>query len=213
MDMHMPRMDGLEATRSILAAAGDGAPRIVAVTASVTREDRAACAAAGMRGYVTKPVTVQALRAVLKEVTAVAASDAAPPPRDPDRSPAAPPPAPAADLVDRGRVAALRELNEPGEPDLYGEVATLFLDEAPTRLAEIRAALAAGNAEALYRAAHAVKGAARNVGAARIGDAAEAVEKRGRAGDLEGMAACLDALDAAVGASAPAIRAVIAETG
>nr|WP_269329416.1 PAS domain S-box protein [Kineosporia babensis] len=62
MDMHMPVMDGLEATRAIRAQIPpDRQPHIIAMTASVTKEDRDACADAGMDGYLSKPVRAEDL--------------------------------------------------------------------------------------------------------------------------------------------------------
>ncbi|MFN0172244.1 MAG: response regulator [Bryobacteraceae bacterium] len=67
MDVHMPVVDGLEATRRIrsLSTAGSLIP-IVALTASATIEDREACFAAGMNGYISKPMTLEALRKALE---------------------------------------------------------------------------------------------------------------------------------------------------
>ncbi|GLY16064.1 hypothetical protein Kisp01_30790 [Kineosporia sp. NBRC 101677] len=66
MDMHMPVMDGLEATRTIRAQIPPGRqPHIIAMTASVTKEDRDACAAAGMDGYLSKPVRAEDLTEAL----------------------------------------------------------------------------------------------------------------------------------------------------
>ncbi|MFI7586395.1 PAS domain S-box protein [Spongisporangium articulatum] len=68
MDMHMPVMDGLEATRRIRSdVPAAQQPRIVAMTASVTMEDREACAAAGMDAYLAKPVRQEQLAAVLAQ--------------------------------------------------------------------------------------------------------------------------------------------------
>ena len=62
MDVQMPEMDGLEATRLIVARWPNGArPRIVAMTANAMRGDREACLAAGMDDYVVKPIRVDAL--------------------------------------------------------------------------------------------------------------------------------------------------------
>ena len=63
MDVQMPEMDGLEASRRIVAAQPDAArrPRIVAMTANAMQGDREACLAAGMDDYVTKPIRVEAL--------------------------------------------------------------------------------------------------------------------------------------------------------
>jgi hypothetical protein len=67
MDIQMPGVDGLEATRAIRAR-GQGHPRIVALTAHVDPEDRAECLAAGMNGFLAKPPRLDLLRNVLAEV-------------------------------------------------------------------------------------------------------------------------------------------------
>jgi signal transduction histidine kinase/CheY-like chemotaxis protein len=69
MDCHMPVMDGLEATRAIRNLSGPNAQvPVVAMTASAMQDDRAACVAAGMNGYVSKPVDLHALHQALVEV-------------------------------------------------------------------------------------------------------------------------------------------------
>ena len=68
MDIQMPVMDGLEATRRIVAR-GPGRPRIVAMTANAMAGDREACIAAGMDDYVTKPIRVDVLVEALMQVT------------------------------------------------------------------------------------------------------------------------------------------------
>lgn len=66
MDVHMPQVDGLEATRRIRAALGGGGPYIAAVTANATVEDRARCLAKGMNDYLSKPYRLEELNALLK---------------------------------------------------------------------------------------------------------------------------------------------------
>lgn len=67
MDIQMPEVDGLEATRAIRRLdLPDGQPRIIAMTAAATSADEARCRDAGMDDYVTKPVQLATLRAVLE---------------------------------------------------------------------------------------------------------------------------------------------------
>jgi CheY-like chemotaxis protein len=66
MDMQMPGMDGLEATRQIRAQETDGRVPIIALTASVLDEDRTSCARAGMDDFLPKPIRREALQAILE---------------------------------------------------------------------------------------------------------------------------------------------------
>ncbi|MEM8710814.1 MAG: ATP-binding protein, partial [Planctomycetota bacterium] len=65
MDLHMPRMDGIEATRSILEEHGEGAPTVVALTADLTEEARAGCVEAGVSHFLTKPFRLAELEEIL----------------------------------------------------------------------------------------------------------------------------------------------------
>lgn len=69
MDMQMPEMDGLEATKVICASyTVEKRPKIIAVTASALKEDRAKCFAAGVDDYITKPIQLDELSQVLQKV-------------------------------------------------------------------------------------------------------------------------------------------------
>lgn len=70
MDIYMPEMDGLTATRSILSRPGSN-PYIIAMTASVTEKDRRRCQAAGMHGFISKPIQVEELANTLRQIQAL----------------------------------------------------------------------------------------------------------------------------------------------
>jgi PAS domain S-box-containing protein len=71
MDVHMPQMDGLEASRRICTYWPKNRPRIIAMTANASQEDREECLAAGMDGFVAKPVKVEDLQTILEKVSSM----------------------------------------------------------------------------------------------------------------------------------------------
>lgn len=83
MDMHMPEMDGLEATRQIRRIPECAATPIIAMTAAVMQEDRKACFDAGMDDFVGKPIDPEELISALRKWAGAATSHAAPPPSVP----------------------------------------------------------------------------------------------------------------------------------
>jgi CheY-like chemotaxis protein len=76
MDVQMPGIDGLEATRRIRGAVGGPQPRVIALTANVLAGEREACRAAGMDDYVSKPIDRAALVAALRRCVPSTAADA-----------------------------------------------------------------------------------------------------------------------------------------
>jgi signal transduction histidine kinase/DNA-binding response OmpR family regulator len=177
MDLNMPGVDGLQATRQIQAARGRAAPPIIAVTAAASAEDRVRCEEAGMDDYLTKPLQVAALAQALERWIGGGGEPPAPP-RD---AAAEAPAAPAAALMDFQRLEEFREFDDP-ELSMTRDVIALFLADAPQRLAALDAAVAAGDAHALSLAAHALKGSAGNIGATAIHQAAGALETLARDG-------------------------------
>jgi CheY-like chemotaxis protein/HPt (histidine-containing phosphotransfer) domain-containing protein len=182
MDIQMPQMDGLEATQAIRAREQDTATRvpIVAMTAHAMQGDRERCQAAGMDGYVTKPLRPTELFEVIASLTALAAYT--------PETPAAPE---EHDILDRKtlweRVA--------GDADLLREIIELFLVDCPERLMELREALTHQDCKALVRAAHRLKGALGNISANNALVAVRYVETAARAGDVHAATAALARLE------------------
>ena len=176
MDVQMPEMDGFEATAAIRAqelTTGGHLP-IVAMTAHALPEDRERCLAAGMDGYVAKPIQADRLfEAVEGVVGAWGPAAAAATPTDEGS---------AGQIVDREAMLALVG----GDAELLQDVVGLFLREYPAQLELVRQELVGGNAEGLRRAAHSLKGAVGNFSTRGPFEVALELETMGRDGNLGG---------------------------
>ncbi len=173
MDVQMPEMGGFEATQAIRAAEDQHGPRlpIVALTAHAMQGDRDRCLAAGMDGYLSKPIDVSELLATIETLAGER------PRFDPGLALA-----PAATTV-FDEEAALAHTG--GDRALLEEIVGLFRADAADRLRAMREAIDRGNGEALRLAAHALKGAAATIGARATERAAAELEQAGRANDFE----------------------------
>lgn len=197
MDVQMPELDGLEATR-IIRSGETGAPNpglpIIAMTAHALKGDRDRCLEAGMDDYVTKPVDPARLLEVLEKWLSpepVAELSAAPAPA---AAPAdAPGGAPDPPVFVRERLADMLA----GDGDAVREVLAQYLASAPEQLARIADCMARGDAAQAGREAHTLKGASANVGAEALAEAARALEAAGRDGDLDAVARLLPAAEQA----------------
>ena len=195
MDVQMPDMDGLEATRRIQSEWPAGQrPRILAMTASALVADRNACLAAGMDGFLSKPVLIRELQAALRGVAVPLAP--APPPAQAGEPP----------VLDPSYLDRLRQLQEITGRSVVGEVVDGFLSEAPRRLSRLREALAAGDGEALAFAAHALKGSSAQLGALRLASLSHALELEGRQGTLEEAAGMVDEIECELARVTPALK-------
>src|SRR5205807_3968892 len=128
--------------------------------------------AAGMDAYVAKPIVARDLFEAMEQVLSAEA------PGDGE------PPTPAADGAGGGFDRAVAMERVGGDAQLLRELAGMFLVESPRWLADVRAAVAAGDLGKLKRAAHTLKGAVGTFGARAAFDAALELETRSRAGDL-----------------------------
>lgn len=153
MDVQMPELDGLDATRQIRERerkTGEHVP-IVAMTAHAMKGDRELCLSAGMDGYVMKPIRAEQLFRQIEEVSGTS-------PNGPEAPALEKQPA----LVDW--TIASRAVN--GDQGLLGHVMTAFLTEGPQLLDSLRDAFAAEDRKRFQRAAHTLKSALRTFGIA-----------------------------------------------
>jgi CheY-like chemotaxis protein/HPt (histidine-containing phosphotransfer) domain-containing protein len=201
MDVQMPEMDGLEASRAVCRRWPTGQrPRIIAMTAEAMQGDRELCLAAGMDDHLAKPVRLDELKRALDDCGPVAA-----------------PPAPAPETggrreaIDRKVLDGLRE--DLGTSGVLHQVLTAFVDRAPVVLADLEDAAARGDREALAAAAHTFKGTSATLGARALSEQCAELERLARAGSLEDLPARVDALAAEVARASKAFRAEIAGAG
>ena len=162
MDVQMPEMDGLTATRRIRALPAPlNAVPVIALTAHAANSSRGECLASGMNGFVSKPVRLQPL---LGEIAAVLDLTA-------DRPGAAPGAVSSGALLDAEQVAELSALLS---PEAWDRIIASFATSADAEIDRIVAAIEAEQSPA--RAAHTLKGLAWNTGAALLGNLAQQLE-------------------------------------
>jgi two-component system sensor histidine kinase/response regulator len=197
MDCQMPKVDGYEATAAIRAREGPGRHTpIIGMTAGTHRVDHERCLAAGMDGYLAKPVSrdeiLDRVALSLSSGTAVPGPPAGfSPPHWNGLASDAPDPA-----LDPRIVERLERLGEATGEDLMAQLTGLFLADADIRVITLRDALATDDAAGVNRAAHTLSGASANLGAAVLARLCAALARHGGAGELRGGAALLVAVDA-----------------
>jgi CheY-like chemotaxis protein/HPt (histidine-containing phosphotransfer) domain-containing protein len=184
MDVQMPDMDGLEASRQICAKwPREERPRIIAMTANAMTGDREICLEAGMDDYITKPIRVNELVAALAQCkprpsknkpAEEAVGGAAPG----DGTNAIPP----ATVIE---MTTLEQLRTTMGADFAKELIELFLKDTPKLLDEIRENVAAHNGERVRRAAHTIRSNSATVGAMAFAGLAKEMEALCKAGELE----------------------------
>jgi signal transduction histidine kinase/DNA-binding response OmpR family regulator/ligand-binding sensor domain-containing protein len=201
MDIQMPEMDGIVATQRIREHERSTHVHIpiIAMTAHAMKGDRTRCLAAGMDGYITKPINVDELEAAI--LTALHDT----PEVDNDKS---------AEKHKRGMMEesevhwdmakTLEQLG--GDEKLLQEVLDIFLEEAPKHLAALRLAVAQGTAETVETTAHSLRGELGYLGLPEISRKARELEEMGRSNNVRGAASLLSQLEADISGLFRSIR-------
>jgi len=183
MDMQMPEMDGLEATRLLRADSAMQGLRIIAMTANIQQADRDSCYAAGMDDFITKPFSPEQFyttiakwlpqhgKTVVKPAPATETSAEIPAmPNDPE-------------IIDLSVLAKLVG----NDPATIREFALKFIGSAERGVAEIEATLEQEDMPALAALGHRIKSAARMAGAMGFADLCQQLEQGNKGGSIEQM--------------------------
>ncbi len=194
MDVQMPEMDGIEATRHIRdprSAVKNHRVPIIALTAHAMQGDREMFLNAGMNDYVAKPVNPQTLVDVLEKwlpkETALMQGQAPGPHVSSSSVPGHEPEA----VFDRaGMLGRLME-----DENLARRVAAGYLEDIPLQIKVLREYLQSGDVANAERQAHTIKGASATVGGEALREVAFDMEKAARAGDLDAVVARLPELE------------------
>jgi PAS domain S-box-containing protein len=189
MDVQMPEMDGLEASRAIHEDwTAEQRPRVVAMTANAMQGDREECLAAGMDDYLTKPIQIKALQAALERTGWWAKKRTLPleepgavalPIGDAESK------VQAAPALDPAVLSELRQFQGEGELDIVQELAEAFQFETPPLLEALRQAIVEGQPEQVKLAAHNLRGSSNNLGAHTMAALSAELEAIGKNGTVE----------------------------
>ncbi|MFC1735999.1 response regulator [Candidatus Hydrogenedentota bacterium] len=193
MDVQMPEMDGLEATRTIRDKKTRGINHdipIVAMTAHAMKGDREACLTAGMDGYISKPIDPAELLAAIERF--ISEDELS---RGPDE--AASETSLFVEETEKGSIydgPAFLELLS-GDEKLLKQILEIFLEETPRQLASLRESVAGGDADAVSRIAHSIKGSCGTITAIQMRTAALRLEAAARNEGLDQADELLDNLE------------------
>ena len=177
MDCQMPELDGFATCRAFRQQEHGQHTPVIALTAYALKGDRERCLAAGMDDYLTKPIDRQRLDMMLiRWIT----------PRAPSQQPSL-----NNSVTEEGKTSndsidleALGILREDLDEEDFASIVTAYLDKLPGRVAEIQASLHTNDPKALAHIAHPLKSSSRQMGAMKLGNICEQLEKMGYSGDL-----------------------------
>lgn len=194
MDCQMPQMDGFTAVRRIREqeSSMDDAYRvpIVALTANVQKGVKEECMAAGMDDYLSKPFTKKQLYSILTSISNTEHSTL----QRVDQSAGKMKPVDKM-VINTSALESIRELQQPGKPDILSKLIGIYLNSAPPIFSDICKSLAANDSQSLRLAAHTLKSSSLNLGAAKLASSCLELEKMACSGQLQNAPDIVHRLD------------------
>ena len=182
MDVHMPEIDGLTATKLIHQEWDTERPRIIAMTANAMTGDREKCLEAGMDDYVSKPIRVEELREALIRCTSLKSAEETGEPENKELEKQGDGETTAIDL---SVLESICEMAGEEASLLVEEMITSYLEDTEIRLQAIAEAVRQADAETIHQAAHSMKSSSANLGAVNLARLCEELEQLGRDKTIE----------------------------
>jgi CheY-like chemotaxis protein len=174
MDVQMPEMDGLEATRRIRNEFPPRQqPRIFAMTANALHGDRELCLRSGMDGYIGKPVRTDELMAAISTCQPIQGVNI----KNQEESTRS---GKDGSSIDRAVLSDLSDNMGPDGATLVVELIDIFIEDTPKYLSELQTSLDSGDWKSFTRAAHTMKSSCANLGAMQLSNNAKDTETAGR---------------------------------
>ncbi len=183
MDVEMPEMDGITASKRIIQES-DRQPYIIALTAYATPEDRKKCLAAGMNDFLTKPIRINDLHQAISKAVSLKPGEiegdikveAQQEEETTQENP----------ILDPQVLDSLRQLAGAKASTLINTIIGQYFEDSPEKLQAIATAAAEKDADALRKAAHSLRSSSANLGAITVAELCKTVENIARTGTTEG---------------------------
>ena len=201
MDVEMPQMDGITATRRICEEWEVGKrPYIIALTAYATTEDRKKCLAAGMNDYLVKPITAKKLQQTLQRVaielskTKIAIEDIEDKADKENQKDNLSERKQGQAVLNRSVLDSIRKMGSEKGNKIILQVIESYLEDSPQRIEAIGSAIASQDATALHQSAHALRSGSATIGAEYLSHLCKELEDLGGSGITKGAKEKLDQL-------------------
>ena len=186
MDVMMPEMDGLEASKIILKKSTESSrPRIIAMTANAMMGDKEKCFEAGMDDYITKPININELIQALKKSYLNEKSNQSFSPEVVDAHTFDNKPADEIPIINETAIQELTQFDNGDENEFLKEMISIFLEDTNVLFCELKEAMDNENNELFTRSAHTLKSTSANIGAAKLSEMGGKLEMMGKNGGMK----------------------------